>query len=117
MGVKLKGESRTLCDKLLADGVFTAAELAEAKKAAEILSITDQSKITTKASVLAALREELSAGLAASIDEEKKAVELSLIGNAYMKLVFENLPKDEIEAYRLYWRYEFHGIDTYFLQR
>lgn len=93
----------TLLSTDLVTGTVENKELAEAKKAAEILSITDQSKITTKASVLAALREELSAGLAASIDEEKKAVELSLIGNAYMKLVFENLPKDEIEAYRLYW--------------
>ena len=32
LDLQLKGESRTLCDKLLADGVFTAAELAEAKK-------------------------------------------------------------------------------------
>ena len=32
LDVSFKGETGTLCDKLLAEGVFTAAELAEAKK-------------------------------------------------------------------------------------
>ncbi len=93
----------TLISEDLVTGTVADKTLAEAKKAAELLGITDQTKITTKAAVLAALREELFAGLDAAIVDEREAVELSLIGNAYMKYVFKNLPKDEIEAYRQYW--------------
>ncbi|MBQ8908436.1 MAG: hypothetical protein IJY71_07635 [Clostridia bacterium] len=93
----------TLLSKDLTTATGDTKEKEEAKAAAKLLGVTDEKKITTKASVLAALRDELLAGLDASIADEKETLESSLIGNAFMKYEFRNLPAAELEAYRKYW--------------